>query len=172
MKVEIPTLLEPEMPTFITSLTKVNANYARFTHFDGDMFNASYLKSVVRLALVSFLILYNRGSFQPSTTEPGTYWVKDVTDGAVDLGLLESFDLGLEFFVEDGEVGFSLSGIWGARGVGRLTGATGKERAEVWFTKVAEARSTYPDGSVWPVASFPSRQGRAPYYPWWSPPHH
>ncbi|KAJ7287276.1 beta-lactamase/transpeptidase-like protein [Mycena rebaudengoi] len=107
---EVPTILpgviDPGVPTFIVKWDTIASNYARLTHYSGNVFNVTWLSSL-------------------PTDVAGQFWVKQVTGPVAELGV-EGNEIGFAMFGVWGE----------GAGVSPRKGDTLQERAEVWFSKV------------------------------------
>ncbi|KAK0458281.1 uncharacterized protein EV420DRAFT_389681 [Desarmillaria tabescens] len=104
----LPGVINPSIPSLVAKWNKVWSSHILLEHFDGDLYNASALDSIV--------------------TDDG-FWVnREARDVLVTA----------EFVIEEDEIGFGLTGgIWGAGpGVDPPNGDTVRERAEVWFGKL------------------------------------
>ncbi|KAK0186864.1 hypothetical protein F5146DRAFT_935962, partial [Armillaria mellea] len=107
----LPGAISPSVPTLVAKCNKIWASHILLEHFDGDLYNASALDSIVS-----------------SATDNG-FWVNQ--EGKDEL-------ITAEFVIGEDETGFGLTGgIWGAGpGVDPPNGDTVRERAEVWFKKL------------------------------------
>ncbi|KAK0470763.1 hypothetical protein IW261DRAFT_1345236 [Armillaria novae-zelandiae] len=107
----LPGAINPSIPTLVAKWNKIWASHIVLEHFDGDLYNASALNSIVS-----------------SATDDG-FWVHQ--EGRDEL-------ITAEFVIGEDETGFGVTGgIWGAGpGVDPPNGDTVQERAEVWFKKL------------------------------------
>ncbi|KAF9463776.1 beta-lactamase/transpeptidase-like protein [Collybia nuda] len=108
----LPGGVESGVPTFLGEFNALGMTYIRISHYDGNTFNITGLNSF-------------------ATGDPAKpYWVfsyPSPSDG----------NIFAEFAVDGNEIGFGLTGIWGAgKDILGPKGNTMRERAEAWFTKL------------------------------------
>ncbi|KAJ7185375.1 beta-lactamase/transpeptidase-like protein [Mycena filopes] len=108
----LPDVLDPQIPTFVARWRGTDVTHLSLAHFEHNLFNASAFYSVPQ-----------------HNSSAGYNWVTALTDP----GLVTEFS----FSNEDDSIGVGFRGIWGAgAGVPSPSGATVKDRAEVWFEKI------------------------------------
>ncbi len=120
----LPGAINPSIPTLVAKWNKIWASHILLEHFDGDLYNASALDSIVS-SVRAFSVPY-RHSCQ--VTDVG-FWVNQEARDEL---------ITAEFVIGEDETGFGVTGgIWGAGpGVDPPNGDTVRERAEVWFKKL------------------------------------